>query len=53
MHGVQFLNGVQNEHGRVSTVSPCDDAQNFGQISLTESLCLKQKEDGKRFHVYD
>jgi len=53
MHGAQFLNGVQNEYGQVSTVSPYDNTQNFGRISLTDSLYLKQKEDGKRFHIYD
>ena len=50
MHGARF-SSAQNECGKVSTVSPCDNTQNFGQISLTGSLCLKQKEDGKTSHA--
>ena len=43
LNGGQYMRGVDNGNGRVLPVSPYDNNQNFGRISLIDSLYLYGK----------
>lgn len=45
MNGAQYLQGVQNEFKGVTPVEPYDETQNFGRISLKDSLYIAGKTD--------
>merc|ERR1719416_39297 len=42
LNGAQYLKGVDN-NGKITDVSPYDNTQNFGRVSLVDSLFIKDK----------
>eukprot|EP00804_Cyclotella_cryptica_P001480 CCRYP_003711-RB/>CCRYP_003711-RB protein AED:0.06 eAED:0.06 QI:416/1/1/1/1/1/7/71/879 len=45
MNGAQYVKGVQNEFLGLTPVSPYDETQNFGRVSLKDSLYIAGKTD--------
>ena len=45
MNGAQYVLGVQNEDIGITPVSPYDETQNFGRVSLKDSLYIAGKTD--------
>lgn len=43
LNGAQYMKGVDNNHGKVTDVDPYDNTQNFGRVSLIDSIFLKDK----------
>jgi len=49
MNGAQYMTGVDNGDGDIYPTSPYDDVQNFGRISLIDSLYIKGKSNIEAF----
>jgi len=43
LNGAQYMNGVDNDLKGITPVAPYDNTQNFGRVSLVDSLYLKGK----------